>query len=148
MQCLCTSPRSVASLARAVSRRPPQQHGPPVFADAFQRLLTAHRKPVFCVVCLPAIGDWRFSVFSATAHSTSSITGPLSGFTCFPCAHSTQDHNAPTPGLDSPCGFRNSRARAPPFVARPSSPPVAGGGIACVSHPVVCPIWLCSTHWV
>jgi hypothetical protein len=31
---------------------------PPVcipFADAFQRLLTAHRKPGFCVVCLPAI---------------------------------------------------------------------------------------------
>jgi hypothetical protein len=42
-------------------------------------------------------------------------------------------HNAPKAGLDAPCGFRNSRARAPPFVARPSSAPVAGGGIACVT---------------
>ena len=52
-------------------------------------------------------------------------------------------HNAPKAGLDAPCGFRNSRARAPPFVARPSSPPVAGGGdcmcvpSSCVSHLVV-----------
>jgi hypothetical protein len=55
---------------------------PPVcipFADAFQRLLTAHRKPGLCVVCLPAI-----SAFSAIAHSTSSIVGhfPVPSCSC------------------------------------------------------------------
>jgi hypothetical protein len=28
-------------------------------ADAFQRLLTAHRKPGLCVVCLPAISAFQ-----------------------------------------------------------------------------------------
>jgi hypothetical protein len=40
-------------------------------------------------------------------------------------------HNAPKTGLDAPCESRNSRARAPPFVAPPSSTPgvwVGGGG--------------------
>jgi hypothetical protein len=37
-------------------------------------------------------------------------------------------HNAPKTGLDAPCESRNSRARAPPFVAPPSSTSGAWGG--------------------
>ena len=37
-------------------------------------------------------------------------------------------HNGPKAGLDPPCEFRNSRARAPPFVAPPSSTSGAWGG--------------------
>jgi hypothetical protein len=46
-----------------------------LFADAFQRLLTAHRKPGFCVVCLPAIGAFQ-------RHSTQHLLhyGPPFGF--------------------------------------------------------------------
>jgi hypothetical protein len=58
MQSLFTPLRGATSFARAVSRRSPQRYPPcPVcilFAGAFQRLLTAHRKPGLWVVCLPA----------------------------------------------------------------------------------------------
>jgi hypothetical protein len=37
-------------------------------------------------------------------------------------------HNGPKAGLDAPCEFRDSRARAPPFVAPPSSTSGAWGG--------------------
>jgi hypothetical protein len=55
MQSPFTPPRGVTSFARAVSRRPPQRF----LFDAFQRLLTAHRKPGLCVVCLPAISTFQ-----------------------------------------------------------------------------------------
>jgi hypothetical protein len=54
---------------------------PPVcipFAGAFQRLLTAHGKPGLCVVCLRPLA---IGLFSAIAHSTSSVLGLLSVFT-------------------------------------------------------------------
>ena len=43
-------------------------------------------------------------------------------------ALSARQHNGPKAGLDAPCEFRNSRARAPPFVAPPSSTSGAWGG--------------------
>ena len=46
-----------------------------------------------------------------------------------PCeSHIGRMHNAPKTGLDAPCEFRNSRARAPPSVAPPSSTSGAWGG--------------------
>jgi hypothetical protein len=62
MQSPSTPPRSIASLARAVSRRSPHRP-PPVwripFASAFQRPLTAHVNAGLCVVVLPAIGAFQ-----------------------------------------------------------------------------------------
>jgi hypothetical protein len=61
-QSLFTPPRSVTSLARAVSRRSPQRHPPCVFRSPTlfsAALLTAHGKPGLCVVCLPAISAFQ-----------------------------------------------------------------------------------------
>jgi hypothetical protein len=89
MQSLSTRPpRSVASLARAGSRRPPQQYPPCVFRSPtlFSACSQHTGSPYFVwCVCRP------LALFSAIAHSISSIIGPLSVFTCFPCAHSTRE---------------------------------------------------------
>jgi hypothetical protein len=74
MQSPFTPPRSVTSLARAVSRRPPQRHppcvlrSPALFSACSQH--TGSTAYVWCV-CRP------LALFSAIAHSISSIGGPL-----------------------------------------------------------------------
>jgi hypothetical protein len=56
-------PRSVTSLARAVSRRPPHRHPPCVFRSPtpFSACSqhTGSGKPGLCVVCLPAISAFQ-----------------------------------------------------------------------------------------
>jgi hypothetical protein len=95
-------PRSVTSLARAGCPKAPAT-APPMgcvlFADAFQRLLTAHRKPGFCVVCLPAIGAFE-------RHSTQHLLhyrppfGPVRfGSTYWVCCSGRLRLRLPTPGL-------------------------------------------------
>jgi hypothetical protein len=76
--CLFTPPRGVTSLARAGPRRPPQRHSPCVF-----------RSPTLFSACSRHTGSLAFvwcvcrplGLFSAIAHSISSIMGLLSVFT-------------------------------------------------------------------
>jgi hypothetical protein len=100
MQCLSTPPRSIISLARAVSRRSPHRHPPRVYSVfSLPTLFSAcsqHTGSPACAwcVCRP------LALFSAIAHSISSITGRLSVFTCFPCVPFTDAFQRllPVPG--------------------------------------------------